>query len=98
MDKLQENIETIVGYESKNFTVEKIDEKYHIAIIIDYKNNERLFEIQKFLRQRYKQDIIYKLNSVLKQFIPEELFVVNEREINIPINIKYDKNYRNVFK
>lgn len=98
MDRLQENIETIVGYESKNFTVEKIDDKYHIAIIIDYKNNQKIYDLHNFLRLNNKRDIVFKLNSVLNQFIPEELFVVNEREINIPINIKYDKNYRNVFK
>ena len=90
MDRIYENIKTIVGYESKNFTIEKIGEKYHIEIIIDYKNNERLFALNKFLRQNYKQDIIYKLNSLLKQFIPDELFFINEREINIPINVKYD--------
>lgn len=94
MDKILENIETIVGYESKNFTVEKIGEKYHIEIIIDYKNNEKLFALYKFLRQNYKQDIIYKLNSLLKQFIPDELFVINEREINVPINVKYDKEIK----
>ena len=94
MDKIQENIETIVGYESKNFTVEKIGEKYHIEIIIDYKNNEKLFALHKFLIQNYKQDIIYKLNSLLKQFIPDELFVINEREINVPINVKYDKEIK----
>ena len=44
---------------------------------------------QQRFRHNYKQDIIYKLNSVLKQFIPEELFVLNEKEINIPISIKY---------
>jgi hypothetical protein len=94
MDKILENIETIVGYESKNFTVEKIGEKYHIEIIIDYKNNEKLFALHKFLIQNYKQDIIYKLNSLLKQFIPDELFVINEREINVPINVKYDKEIK----
>lgn len=94
MDRIYENIKTIVGYESKNFTVEKIGEKYHIQIIIDYKNNERLFALHKFLRQNYKQDIIYKLNSSLKQFIPEDLFVINEREINLPINVKYDKEIK----
>lgn len=94
MDKILENIETIVGYESKNFTVEKIGEKYHIEIIIDYKNNEKIFALHKFLRQNYKQDIICKLNSVLKQFIPDELFVINEREINVPINVKYDKEIK----
>lgn len=84
MDRIQENIETIVGYKSKKFTVEKIGEKYHIEIIIDYKNNERIFALNKFLRQNYKQDIVHSLNSTLKQFIPEELFVINEREINLP--------------
>jgi hypothetical protein len=90
MDKIQENIETIVGYESKNFTVEKIGEKYHIEIIIDYKNNEKIFALHKFLRQNYKQDIICKLNSVLKKLIPEELFVIYQKEINLPIDIEYD--------
>ncbi len=89
MDRIQENIETIVGYESKNFTVEKIGEKYHIVIIIDYKNNQKLYDLHNFLKQNNKQDIVFKLNSSLKQFIPEELFVVDEREINIPISIKY---------
>jgi hypothetical protein len=98
MDKIQENIETIVGYESKNFTVERIGEKYHIVIIVDYKNNQKIYDLHNFLKQNNRQDIVFKLNSVLKQFIPEELFVLNEIEINTPINIKYDKNYRNVFK
>lgn len=89
MDKLQENIETIVGYESKNFTVERIGEKYHIAIIVDYKNNQKIYDLHNFLKQNNGRDIVFKLNSVLKQFIPEELFVVNEKEINIPISIKY---------
>lgn len=89
MDRLQENIETIVGYESKNFTVEKIGEKYYIVIIIDYKNNQKLYDLHNFLKQNNKQDIVFKINSSLKQFIPEELFVVDEREINIPISIKY---------
>ena len=89
MDRLQENIETIVGYESKNFTVEKIGEKYHIVIIIDYKNNQKIYDLHNFLKQNNKQDIVFKINSSLKQFIPEELFVVDEREINIPISIKY---------
>jgi len=94
MCKIQENIETIVGYKTKNFTVEKIGEKYHIVVIIDYKNNERLFALNKFLRLNYKQDIVYDLNSTIKQFIPEELFVISEREINIPISIKYDKQIK----
>lgn len=90
MNRIQENIETIIGYKTKKFTVEKIGEIYHIEIIIDYKNNEKLFALNKFLRQNYKHDIVYSLNSTLKQFIPEELFVINEREINIPIGVKYD--------
>ena len=63
MDRIQENIETIVGYKTKNFTVEKIGEKYHIVVIIDYKNSEKLFELNKFLRLNYKQDIIYDFIS-----------------------------------
>lgn len=89
MSRILENIKTIVGYETKNFTIEKIGEKYHIEIIIDYKNSEKLYALNKFLKQNYKQDIIYNLNSTLKKLIPEELFVVIEKEINIPINVSY---------
>lgn len=89
MSRILENIKTIVGYETKNFTIEKIGEKYHIEIIIDYKNSEKLYALNKFLKQNYKQDIIYNLNSTLKKLIPEELFVVIEKEINIPINVTH---------
>ena len=89
MSRILENIKTIVGYETKNFTIEKVGERYHIEIIIDYKNSEKLYALNKFLRQNYKQDIIYNLNSTLKKLIPEELFVVIEKEINIPINVSY---------
>lgn len=89
MSRILENIKTIVGYETKNFTIEKVGERYHIEIIIDYKNSEKLYALNKFLRQNYKQDIIYNLNSTLKKLIPEELFVVIEKEINIPINVTH---------
>ena len=89
MSGILENIKTIVGYETKNFTIEKVGERYHIEIIIDYKNSEKLYALNKFLRQNYKQDIIYNLNSTLKKLIPEELFVVIEKEINIPINVTH---------
>jgi len=84
MSIILENIKTIVGYETKNFTIEKVGEKYHIEIIIDYKNSEKLYALNKFIRQNYKQYIIYNLNSTLKKLIPEELFVISEKEINLP--------------
>lgn len=84
------HIEELVSAHEKNFRVEEVNGKFKITIIHDYENKKFSYDLHRILSQRLSP--LDKLNEKLSGFIPKELFVIKEEEINVPLS-KIDTDY-----
>lgn len=91
---IKKNIEKIVNSEIKNFKIEIIEGKIIIVFITDYCHSEKLYHIKKHLTHFDNERSQSKVSELLKKLIPENLLVIKQEEINIPVSVKYFKKYK----
>jgi hypothetical protein len=84
------HIEELVSVHEKNFRVEEVNGKFTITVIRDYENKKTMYELHRILFQRLSP--IKRLTEKLSNFIPNSLFVIKEKEINVPLNIETNFN------
>ena len=83
------HIEELVKLHEKKFRVEEVNGKFTITVIRDYENNKTMYELHRILSQQLSP--IKRLTEKLSNFIPNSLFVIKEKEINVPLlDIKTD--------
>jgi hypothetical protein len=77
------HIEELVKLHEKKFRVEEVNGKFTITVIRDYENNKTMYELHRILFQQLSP--IKRLTEKLSNFIPNSLFVIKEKEINVPL-------------
>ena len=78
------HIEELVSVHEKNFRVEEVNGKFTITVIRDYENKKTMYELHRILFQQLSP--IKRLTEKLSSFIPNDLFVIKEEEINVPLS------------
>ena len=63
--------------------MEEVNGKFTITVIRDYENNKTMYELHRILFQQLSP--IKRLTEKLSNFIPNSLFVIKEKEINVPL-------------
>jgi hypothetical protein len=81
MKDLTKYIESLLDGIKKPCEVKYIDNVYYVDIIYDYENSATIYRFSDFVIK----SLITKTESILKTYLPENMFKVRVNRINIPI-------------
>ncbi len=81
MEVLTKYIESLVDGIKNPCEVKYVNNTYYVDIVYDYGNNVNLYRFGDFLIH----NLVTKTESILKTYLPETMFKVRVKRINIPI-------------